>query len=58
MKYIKQVNHEPVALHSGITKFNFLNRERTCACGHHMKYHIQGVSKCLFGVCACDHYDG
>lgn len=46
-----------MALYSGIAKFNFLNRERICACGHHMKYHIQGVSKCLFSVCACDHYD-
>lgn len=38
------------------TKFDFLHRGRICACGHHMKYHIQGTSKCLFGVCGCDRY--
>jgi len=46
-----------MASYNGITKFSFLNREKICSCGHSMKYHIQGVSKCLFGVCDCDRYD-
>lgn len=45
-----------MALYSGISKIGFFNREKVCTCGHYMKYHIQGVSKCLFGVCDCDRY--
>jgi hypothetical protein len=38
-------------------KLNFFHRERTCTCGHPMKYHIKAEEKCLFGVCSCAEYD-
>jgi hypothetical protein len=55
VKYIQEINHKAMALYSGL-RLNLFNRERICTCGHPMKYHIQGFSKCLFGVCSCDHY--
>ena len=45
-----------MALHSGI-KFNILNKEKVCNCGHPEKYHIHGLAKCLFGMCGCDHFN-
>ncbi|AFU58415.1 hypothetical protein Ngar_c14790 [Candidatus Nitrososphaera gargensis Ga9.2] len=57
VKYIKELYHNAMALpHSGLRLNNLFSREKTCACGHPAKYHIQGFSKCLFGVCGCDHY--
>gem|GEM_PF-3635862 len=55
MTYRTKIHFKPV-MATITTKFNFLHKGRMCACGHHMKYHIQGTSKCLFGVCGCDGY--
>jgi hypothetical protein len=41
---------------AAVSKINFLHRERTCNCGHPMKYHIKGELKCVFGICDCDKY--
>jgi hypothetical protein len=56
VKYILEIEHVDMALHNSL-RLGFFSREKICACGHPVKYHIQGASKCLFGVCACDHFE-
>jgi len=52
---MQDTNHKRVAINTGL-RLKVFNREKICSCGHPVKYHIQGNSKCLFGVCNCDHY--
>lgn len=43
--------------YSGIAGLVFLNRERSCTCGHSMTYHVKGRAECIFGMCDCKRYN-
>lgn len=33
-----------------------LPHDRRCSCGHQKDYHVNGKSKCVFGICRCEKY--